>query len=93
MAQKILGIPLYKYDVFIAVTGGIKIEDTGADLAVIEAIYSSYKEKPIGRNTISIGEVSLLGDIKKVRNWEKREKEAKGMGRKIREIKNVRELK
>ncbi len=93
VAQKILGIPLYKYDVFIAVTGGIKIEDTGADLAVIEAIYSSYKEKPIGRNTISIGEVSLLGDIKKVRNWEKREKEAKGMGRKIREIKNVRELK
>jgi DNA repair protein RadA/Sms len=93
VAQKILGIPLYKYDVFIAVTGGIKIEDTGADLAVIEAIYSSYKEKPIGRSTISIGEVSLLGDIKKVRNWEKREKEAKGMGRKIREINNVRELK
>jgi len=93
VAQKYLGIPLYKYDVFIAVTGGIKVEDTGADLAVISAIYSSYKEKPIGKNMINVGEVTLLGEIKRVRNWEKREKEAKGMGRKIREIKNVRELK
>jgi len=93
VAQKYLGIPLYKYDVFIAVTGGIKIEDTGADLAVIEAIYSSYKEKPIASGTIGIGEVTLLGDVKKVKAWEKREKEAKGLGRKILNIKNVRELK
>ena len=93
VAQKILGIPLYKYDVYIAVTGGIKIEDTGADLAVIEAIYSSYKEKPIDKGIVSIGEVSLLGDVKKVRNWEKRIKEVKGMGRKVREVRNVREIK
>jgi len=93
VAQKYLGIPLYKYDVFIAVTGGIKIEDTGADLAVIEAIYSSYKEKPIASGTIGIGEVTLLGDVKKVKAWEKREKEAKGLGRKILDIKNVKQLK
>jgi len=93
VAQKYLGIPLYKFDVFISVTGGIKIDDTGADLAIIEAIYSSYKEKPIVGGQISIGEVSLLGDIKKVKGWDKRLKEAKGLGRKIREVKNVRELK
>lgn len=92
VAQKYLGIPLYKFDVFISVTGGIKIDDTGADLAIIEAIYSSYKEKPINGSQISIGEVSLLGDIKKVKGWDKRLKEAKGLGRKIREVKNVREL-
>lgn len=92
VAQKYLGIPLYKFDVFISVTGGIKIDDTGSDLAIIEAIYSSYKEKPIVGGQISIGEVSLLGDIKKVKGWDKRLKEAKGLGRKIRELKNVREL-
>ncbi|MFA5750528.1 MAG: DNA repair protein RadA, partial [Candidatus Shapirobacteria bacterium] len=41
IAQKSLGIPLYKYDVFISVTGGIKIEETAADLAVLAAIWSS----------------------------------------------------
>jgi len=93
VAQKYLGIPLYKFDVFISVTGGIKIDDTGADLAIIEAIYSSYKEKPINGGQISIGEVSLLGDIKKVKGWEKRVKEASSLGRKLRELKNVKQLK
>ena len=93
IAQKILGIPLYKYDVFVSVTGGIKIEDTGADLAVIEAIYSSYKGKPVNGKFFSIGEVSLLGDIKKVKGWDRREKEAKALGRQILNIKSVKELK
>ena len=93
IAQKSLGIPLYKYDVFISVTGGIKIEETAADLAVLAAILSSFKEKPLQSRAVYIGEVSLLGEVKKVRNWEKRQKEAIGLGRKVVEIKNVRELK
>jgi len=93
IAQKSLGIPLYKYDVFISVTGGIKIEETAADLAVLAAIWSSFKEKPLQSRAVYIGEVSLLGEVKKVRNWEKRQKEAIGLGRKVVEIKNVRELK
>ena len=93
IAQKSLGIPLYKYDVFISVTGGIKVEETAADLAVLAAIWSSFKEKPLQNKAVYVGEVSLLGEVKKVRNWEKRQKEALGLGRKIVEIKNVRELK
>ena len=93
IAQKSLGIPLYKYDVFISVTGGIKIEETAADLAVLAAIWSSFKEKPLHAKTVYVGEVSLLGEVKKVRNWEKRQKEAIGLGRKVVEMKNVRELK
>ena len=118
IAQKSLGIPLYKYDVFLSVTGGIKIEETAADLAVLAAMWSSYKNLPLappltkgGENQILsvdkstshlnkgrslpvfVGEVSLLGEVKKVRNWEKRGKEAEAMGRKMVEIKNVRELK
>jgi len=109
IAQKSLGMPLYKYDVFVSVTGGIKIDDTGADLAVLAAMWSSYKEKPLGQNPsqtlpltgqglkqnlpVFVGEVSLLGEVRKVKFWEKRKKEAEAMGKKLVEIKNVREIK
>jgi DNA repair protein RadA/Sms len=93
IAQKSLGMPLYKYDVFLSVTGGIKVEETGVDLAVLAAMWSSYKEKPLAKNSVWVGEVSLLGEVKKVKNWEKRKKEAESMGRKIVEMKSVRELK
>lgn len=103
VAQKSLGLPLYKYDVFLAVTGGLKIEDTGADLAIIGAMWSSYKNKPIinyelritnekEKRVVLIGEVSLLGEVKKVKGWEKRVKEAEGLGRRVVEMKNVREM-
>lgn len=93
IAQKNLGIPLYKYDVFVSVTGGIKIDDTGVDLAVLAAMWSSYKEKPLLGGAVYVGEVSLLGEVKKVKNWDKRKKEAEAMGRKVIEIRNVREIK
>jgi len=91
--QKSLGIPLYKYDVFLSVTGGIKIEETAADLAVLAAMWSSFKEKSFVGKFVFVGEVSLLGEVKKTRNWEKRKKEAEAMGRRLVEIKNVRDLK
>jgi len=93
VAQKVLGIPLYKYDVYVAVTGGIRVEDTGADLAVVGAMWSSYQEKSLGAKKVFMGEVSLLGEVKKVRFWEKRIKEAKGLGREVVEMRDVRELK
>lgn len=77
IAQKSLGIPLYKCDVFISVTGGIKIEETGVDLAILAAIWSSYKEKALDSKSVWVGEVSLLGEVKRVKGWERREKEAK----------------
>lgn len=93
VTQKVLGLPLYKYDVYISVTGGIRIEDTGADLAVVAAMYSSYKEKALTKKAVWVGEVSLLGEVKKVRSMEKRIKEAKGMGREVSTIYSIRELK
>ncbi|MCW1948982.1 MAG: DNA repair protein RadA [Candidatus Shapirobacteria bacterium] len=92
IGQKSLGMPLYKYDVFISVTGGIKVDDTGADLAILAAMWSSYKEKPMVGG-VFVGEVSLLGEVRKVKFWEKRKKETEAMGKKLIEIKNVKELK
>jgi len=93
VAQKVLGIPLYKEDVFVTVSGGIKISDPGVDLAVIGAIYSSYKDKALKNGTVLMGEVSLLGQVRKVKMAERREKEVKNLGREILKIENIRELK
>jgi DNA repair protein RadA/Sms len=97
VAQKILGIPLYKEDIFVAVSGGIKISDPGVDLAVIGAIYSSYKNRVImcqgHSNPVLVGEVSLLGQVRKVKMAEKRAKEIKSLGREMLTINSIRELK
>jgi len=119
VVQKVLGLPLYKYDVYLSVTGGIKIEDTGADLAVVAAMYSSYKNEPLAKSArasgqnppgpamagppsldkegkkqmVYVGEVSLLGEVKKVRAMDKREKEVRGMGRVMSTIYSIRDLK
>jgi len=62
-------------------------------LAVLAAMWSSYKEKPLLNGAVYVGEVSLLGEVKKVKGWDRRKKEAEAMGRKVIEIRNVREIK
>ncbi len=93
VAQKVLGIPLYNQDVFVSVTGGVRVEDTGVDLAIVAAMWSSYKNLPLPKNSVYVGEVSLLGEVKKIRGIEKRQREAESLGRKLAGIKNIRELK
>jgi DNA repair protein RadA/Sms len=74
------GISLYDFDVFVNVAGGIKVSDTSCDLAVCLSLASAYKNKPINKNIIAVGEVGLLGEIRKVKFLEKRVKEAKRLG-------------
>ena len=92
VAQKVLGIPLYKYDVFLSVTGGVRIEETGADLAIVAAMWSSFKEKALLGKGVYVGEISLLGEVKAVKGLEKRRKEAEGLGRKLMVMNEIREL-
>ncbi len=92
VAQKVLSIPLYKYDVYLSVAGGLKIQDTGADLAVIAALWSSYKNRSYSDKAVFVGEVSLLGGVRKVRGLEKREKESKILGRSLLKINKVGEI-
>lgn len=74
------GLPLFDYDVFVNVAGGIKVEEPGADLAIALAITSAYFDKPISVKTVAVGEVGLLGEIREVVAQEKRIKEARRMG-------------
>lgn len=70
----------YNYDIFINVVGGVKILETSSDLALIMALISSIKNKPIPRDTIIIGEVGLGGEIRPVQYGLERLKEASKHG-------------
>ncbi|MEA2111926.1 MAG: DNA repair protein RadA [Campylobacterota bacterium] len=80
LLERKLEIPLNNYDVFINITGGIKINETSADLAVLAAIISSYRDRAISKETVFIGEVSLVGDVREVFNVDQRLKEAQLQG-------------
>jgi len=77
LLERKLEIPLSSYDVFINITGGIKITETSADLAILAAIISSFRDRVISKETVFIGEVSLVGDVRDVYGMDVRLKEAK----------------
>ena len=78
--EKKLGLFLNKYDIFINVAGGVKIDEPAVDLAVAMSIYSSYKDIPIDSETIVLGEVGLAGDIRTISNIERRINESAKLG-------------
>ena len=75
-----LGISLRSYDVFINVSRGLQIRESGADLGVAMAILSSYFKKPIQRGTVVVGEIGLTGEIKPVRELRRRLLESHRLG-------------
>ena len=77
LLERKLEIPLGHYDVFINVSGGVKISETAADLAVVAAIISSFKNRPISKESVFMGELSLNGEIRQIFNLDQRLKEAK----------------
>ena len=80
LLEKKLDLPFNHYDVFVNISGGIKIKESSADLAVIAAIISSFRNRPISKESVFIGEVSLTGEIKDVYSIDLRLKEAQAQG-------------
>ncbi|MEA3490522.1 MAG: DNA repair protein RadA [Campylobacterota bacterium] len=80
LLEKKLDLPLGTYDVFINISGGIKINEPSADLAIIAAILSSYRNRELSTETLFIGEVSLTGEIREVSGLTQRLKEIKTQG-------------
>jgi DNA repair protein RadA/Sms len=78
--SKRLGVPLGTFDIFVNVSGGLKIAEPAADLAICMAILSSFKNKALDPKTAVFGEVGLLGEIRGVGYEERRVKEAKRLG-------------
>ncbi len=74
------GLQLGQYDVHINVVGGVKANEPAADLAVALAIASAYKDKALGKDLAVFGEVGLGGEIRSVRQNEKRIRECEQLG-------------
>lgn len=75
-----VGIRLDHTDVHINVTGGLRINEPGADLAILLAIVSSCQNRPLPADTVAIGEVGLGGEIRAVKDLERRVREAQKLG-------------
>jgi len=74
------GIPCFDQDVFINAVGGVKIAEPAVDLAVLLAIVSSLKNKPLYNKLIVFGEVGLAGEVRPVQGGQVRLKEAVKLG-------------
>ena len=80
LLEKKLDLPLGTYDVFINISGGIKINEPSADLAIIAAILSSYRDRELSSETLFLGEVSLTGEIREISGLTQRLKEIETQG-------------
>ena len=78
--NKRVGINVGDSDVFVNVTGGLRVDEPGIDLGVLMAICSSHRDMPIDRNTVMVGEVGLGGEIRPVTQVDRRIREAAKLG-------------
>ena len=74
------GVALGGDDVFVNVTGGLRINETAADLPVLLAIVSSFRDRPCGEKTLSFGEIGLAGEVRPVKYGTERLAEAAKQG-------------
>jgi DNA repair protein RadA/Sms len=74
------GIACFDQDVFVNAVGGVKITEPAADLAVLLAIVSSLRNKPLPEKLVVFGEVGLAGEVRPVQRGQERLKEAAKLG-------------
>jgi DNA repair protein RadA/Sms len=78
--EKVVGYQLHDQDIFINVAGGIKVNEPAADLGIVAAVASSFKNKPIDPKVMILGEVGLTGEVRSVSGIEMRLAEGSKMG-------------
>lgn len=78
--EKKVRLKLYDRDIFVNITGGAKISEPAADMALVAAMASSWNDRPAPADTVFIGEVGLAGEIRSAPHLELRLKEAQKMG-------------
>lgn len=78
--EKRAGLPLPNYDAYVNIAGGIRMNEPAADLGIVMAIASSYKNRPVPEDAIVFGEVGLSGEVRAVTMPEQRVAEARKLG-------------
>ncbi|MBE9515510.1 MAG: DNA repair protein RadA [Proteobacteria bacterium] len=74
------GIATQGQDVFVNIAGGMRITETASDLAVVMAVVSSLRNRPMGNDILMFGELGLGGEIRPVQRGEERIQEAAKLG-------------
>jgi DNA repair protein RadA/Sms len=74
------GVAAFDQDVFVNAVGGVKIEEPAADLAILLAIVSSLRSKPLPPKLVVFGEVGLAGEVRPVQRGQERLREAAKLG-------------
>ena len=80
VAEKMANMKLSSLDAYINIIGGLSLDEPGADLPVILAVASSYRDKPISDELVAIGEVGLTGEIRSASNMNQRLAEVARLG-------------
>lgn len=80
VAEKRAGMKLNLLDAYINVIGGLRLDEPGADLAVLLAVASSYRDVPIPADLVAIGEIGLTGEIRSVSHMNVRLAEVARLG-------------
>ncbi len=70
------GVAMYNQDVYVNVVGGVRVTETAADLAVVLAVLSSFRDVPLAGDMIAFGEIGLAGEVRPVPNGLERIREA-----------------
>lgn len=80
VAEKRAGLKLSMFDAYINVIGGLRLDEPGADLPVVLAVASSYRDSAIADDLVAIGEVGLTGEIRSVSHMNQRLQEVARLG-------------
>ena len=80
VAEKRGGMKLSLFDAYINVIGGLRLDEPAADLPVILAVASSYRDRPIADELVAMGEVGLTGEIRSVSHMNQRLSEIARLG-------------
>ena len=80
VAEKRAGMKLNVFDAYINVIGGLRLDEPGADLPVVLAVASSYRDQPIADDLVAIGEVGMTGEIRSVSHMNQRLQEVSRLG-------------
>jgi DNA repair protein RadA/Sms len=78
--EKRAGLHMGQFDVFVNVAGGVRVDEPAADLGTALAIVSSLRDLPVDPEAVTMGEVGLGGEIRRVHQADKRIAEAQKLG-------------
>ena len=78
--EKMIGMHLMSYDIFMNVAGGVKVTEPAVDMAIVAAVASSFLDKAISDSTVVLGEIGLTGEVRAIGQADTRIAESRKMG-------------